>query len=107
MQLFGREKMRMIVARRVGAASRFAAAILGGYAFAFGFVALCSLAGFAAGLRFSEAQTLAWMLGVLVYLIALLWAFTPRSSARVWFVLGGGGLAMSGAAWALSRTLAG
>ena len=92
--------------RRLGVANRFAAAILGGYAFAFGFVAIASLAGFVAGLRFSDAQTLAWMLGVFVYLVALLWAFTPRSTAFVWSVLGGGGLVMGTAAWCLSRMFA-
>lgn len=91
---------------RFGVANRFAAAIFGGYAFAFGFVAIASLAGFVAGLRFSDSQTLAWMLGVIVYLLALLWAFTPRSTAFVWAVLGGGGFVMGALAWTFSRMLA-
>lgn len=89
--------------RRLNIASRFAGALVGGYVFAFGFVAVCSLAGFGAGLGFSESQTLAWMLGFLVYLAAMLWAFTPRSNVTVWAVLGGGGVVMSAAAWRLSR----
>lgn len=98
--------MSVTAFRRFSVANRFAAAILGGYGFAFGFVALCSLAGFSAGLRFSDAQTLAWMLGFAVYLGALLWAFTPRSNTLVWAVLGGGGLVMGAAAWVLSRLIA-
>jgi hypothetical protein len=98
--------MAATASQRLNVASRFAAALLGGYAFAFGFVAICSLAGFAAGLRFSDSQTLAWMLGVAVYLVALLWAFTPRSTGLVWSVLGGGGLVMGAAAWGLSRMIA-
>jgi hypothetical protein len=89
--------------RSLVAASRFAAAIVGGYFFTYGFAALATLIGFAAGLRWSEAQVLAWMTGALVYLGAILWAFVPRSTARAWAVLAGGGAAMSGVAWALSR----
>jgi len=82
---------------------RFAAAIVGGYLFAYGFSALATLIGFGAGLRWSEAQVLSWMLGALVYLGAILWGFVPRSNSVAWAVLGGGGAAMGAAAWALSR----
>jgi hypothetical protein len=85
------------------AASRFAAAIVGGYLFAYGFTALATLIGFGAGLRWSEAQVLSWMLGAFAYLGAMLWGFVPRSNILAWAVLGGGGAAMSAAAWALSR----
>lgn len=98
--------MNSAALRRFGVASRFAAAILGGYTFAFGFVAIASLGGLVAGLRFSDSQTLAWMLGVFVYLGAILWAFTPRSTTLAWAVLAGGGLLMVTAAWFLSRLLA-
>lgn len=84
-------------------ANRFAAAIVGGYLLAYGFTALATLAGFAAGLPWSEAQTLAWMLGALAYLGALLWGFVPRSTGWAWLVLAGGGAAMCAAASALSR----
>lgn len=89
--------------RALLATSRFAASIVGGYLFTYGFAALATLIGFALGLRWSEAQVLAWMLGALVYLGAILWAFVPRSTSVAWAVLGGGGAAMSAAAWALSR----
>lgn len=85
------------------AISRFAGAIVGGYVFAYGFVAASTLAGLNAGLSFNEAQSLAYLLGFIVYLVALLWAFTPKRTLWVWLALGGGGLAMSAAAWALSR----
>ncbi|RYG35844.1 MAG: O-antigen ligase domain-containing protein, partial [Burkholderiales bacterium] len=41
---------------RLSVASRFAAAILGGYAFAFGFVALASLAGLVGGLFATQSR---------------------------------------------------
>ena len=85
------------------AANHFAAAIIGGYLFAYGFTALATLAGFAAGLPFSEAQSLAWMLGALVYLGAMLWGFALQGPVRIWLGLAGGGAAMGAAAWLLSR----
>ena len=87
-------------------ASRFGAAIVGGYLFTYGFAALATLAAFGAGLPWSEAQTLAWMLGALVYLGAMLWGFVPRSTLWAWLVLAGGGAAMGAAAWLLSRWVA-
>ena len=84
---------------------RFAGAIVAGYVFTFGFVGLATLAGFALGLRYFVAETLAWLACFFVYLAAMLWAFTERSLARVWLVLGGGGLALCGSAWLLSRQL--
>lgn len=89
--------------RSLSTISRFSAAILGGYLFAYGFTALATLVGFGAGLPFSQAQVLAWMTGALVYLGAILWGFVPRTATRAWLVLAGGGAAMGGAAWALSR----
>ena len=81
---------------------RFAAAILGGFVFAYGFVALATLAGFELGLPFFEAWALTMMLAIVVYLAALLWGFAARRTAIVWAVLGGGGCAMAAAAWALA-----
>jgi len=89
--------------RPLAAANRFAAAIFGGYLFAYGFTALTTLAGFRAGMPFSDAQALAWMLGALAYLGAMLWGFVPKSTVSAWAVLAGGGAAMGAAAWALSR----
>lgn len=96
-------KPRLHVAQALVGANRFAAAIVGGYLFAYGFTALTTLIGFGAGLDFSESQVLAWMLGALVYLGAMLWGFVPRTAVTAWTVLAGGGAAMGAAAWALSR----
>lgn len=85
------------LARRVGIVSRFAAAILGGYVFTYGFTALATLVGFAAGLPLSDAQVLAWLLAGFVYLGAILWGFVPRHAWQAWLVLAGGGAAMSAA----------
>lgn len=85
------------------AIDRFAAAILGGFVFAYGFVGLAALAGFALGLPFFEAWSLTMMLAIAVYLVALLWGFAARRSVVVWAVLGGGGCAMVAAAWALAK----
>ena len=86
-------------------ASRFGAPIVGGYVFTYGFVAFAALAGFWLGLSFTESKTLAWMLSLVVYLVAILWGFAARSVTFVWVVLAGGGIAMSFAAWALSREI--
>jgi len=64
-------------AGRFVALQRTAAALLGGYAFTWGFSAI---------------------LGFLVFLCAFLWAFAGRSLVRVWAVLAGGGLLMTGGA---------
>jgi hypothetical protein len=85
------------------AANRFAAAIIGGYIFAYGFTAFATLSGFGLGLPLSDAQSLAWMTGTLVYLGAIVWAFVPRSTGFAWIVLGGGGVALGATAWLLSR----
>jgi hypothetical protein len=92
-----------VMERALPATNRFAAAILGGYLFAYGFAALTALAGFRAGLPFSDAQVLAWMLGALAYLGAILWGFVPKRVVWAWMALAGGGAGMSTAAWALSR----
>jgi hypothetical protein len=83
-------------------ANRFAAAIIGGFAFTYGFVALATVAGFALGLPFFEAWSLTMMLAILVYLGAVLWGFVARRTIHVWAVLGGGGCAMAASAWALA-----
>ena len=99
----GKKSGRHTASRSLLAANRFAAAIVGGYAFAYGYTALTTLAGFSLGLPLFDAQSFAWMTGALIYLGAILWAFVPRRTAWAWAVLGGGGVAMGAAAWALSR----
>jgi hypothetical protein len=87
--------------------SRIAAAILGGYLFAWG-VTISGIAGLVAlGVDFHEAETGMFMLALLVFLGMFLWAFAASSVLRVWLVLAGGGTAMIGAGMALQRMLLG
>ncbi|OGA80117.1 MAG: iron uptake protein [Burkholderiales bacterium RIFCSPHIGHO2_01_FULL_63_240] len=85
-------------AGRFVALQRTAAALLGGYAFTWGFIALGMALLFSAGMDFHDAEHLSAILGFLVFLCAFLWAFAGRSLVRVWAVLAGGGLLMTGGA---------
>lgn len=90
---------RMVVALRI-----FAAVVLG-YAFTWGFIAVGTAGMFALGMEFHDAEHLSAMLGFLVYLCVFLWAFSARSLARVCIVLAGGGALMAIAASLLQRAL--
>lgn len=85
--------------------SRIAAAVLGGYAFCWGFIALGLSGLYAAGLSFHDAEHLSAMLGVLLYLGVFLWAFAARRVARVWALLLVGGGVMTGLAALTQRAL--
>ncbi len=80
--------------------------MLGGYAFTWGFIALGMSGLFALGMSFHDAEHLSSMLGMLVYLVAFLWAFAARSLARVGAVLLGGGAFMAAVASLLQSVLA-
>lgn len=85
--------------------NRVAAALLGGYAFTWGFTVL-GMAGLTAlGVDFHEAETGVLILAFLVFLVLFLWAFAASSMLRVWAVLSGGAALMTAAAWALQRAL--
>jgi len=84
-------------------ASRVAAGIVGGWAFAWGFVTLGIAALLRIGMGYEDARTLAFLLAFLVYLVAFCWTFAAANATRVWAVLAGGGAAMTGLAWALLR----
>lgn len=77
---------------------RVAAALLGGYAFTWGFVSLGVAGMFAGGMAFHDAEHLSYILGFLLYLVAFLWAFAAHGLTRIWTVLAGGGAAMAAAA---------
>lgn len=79
-------------------AQRIAAALLGGYAFTWGLIALAMALPFAAGMHFHDAEHLGAIVGLLAYLVVFLWAFAAHSLARVWAVLLGGGALMAAAA---------
>lgn len=85
--------------------NRIAASLVGGYAFTWGFTAL-GIAGLVAlGVDFHEAETGVLLVAFLVFLSIFLWAFATASVLRVWVLLGGGGLLLTTAAWALQRAL--
>lgn len=92
-------------ASRAHLLARIAAAVLGGYVFCWGFIALAMASLYAAGLSFHDAEHLASILGLLLFLAAFLWAFAARSLLRVWIVLVGGGALMAGLAHAVQRAL--
>ena len=85
--------------------SRVAASLLGGYVFVWGFVTLGITLLMKAGMGYEQAQTLVYLIAFLIFLFCFCWAYVAASLARVWAVLAGGGVAMTGAAWLLARTL--
>jgi hypothetical protein len=86
---------------------RIAAAVLGGYAFCWGFIALAMSGLFALGMSFHDAEHLSAMLAFVLYAAAFCWAFVVRSLARAWLALAGGGALMAGAASLLQAALIG
>jgi hypothetical protein len=85
--------------------SRVAASLLGVYSFVWGLSALGITLGVALGADYHEAETLMHLVAFLVFVAAFFWAYVATSVRLVWGVLAGGGGFMTGAAWALSRTL--
>jgi hypothetical protein len=86
-------------------ASRVAASLVGGYAFTWGFVTLAIALLLIVGMSYDEALTLVYLLAFLVLLFVFCWSFVAASVTRVWVVLAGGGVAMTVAAWLLSRNV--
>ena len=82
--------------------SRIAAAVFGGYGFTWGFTAL-STALLTLVMLKSEAVITATMLGFIIYLIAVIWAFSARRILVVWLILAGGGALMTQLAFYLPR----
>lgn len=85
--------------------SRTAAALLGGYAFTWGFTAFGITCLLVFGMDFHEAETAVMLVAFLVFLWMFLWAFAAASVRRVWAVMLASTAAMSGAAWMLQRFL--
>lgn len=90
---------------RIHIASRVAASLLGSYAFVWGFITLGAAAGVRLGLGYEAALQLSSWIGFLVFVVSFCGSFAAASLARVWAVLGGGGAAMTCAAWLLLRAL--
>ncbi len=91
---------------RLQVASRVAAAVVGGYGFAWGVVALGAVAFFASGMDFHDAEFLAGLIGILAYLCVFLWAVATPRLGRCWLLLLGAGAVMTAAASALQAVLA-
>lgn len=72
---------------------RLLLAVVGGYWLTAGLVSLGALA-LAAVMPRSEAVVLMAMLGFVVYLVLLLWAFAELRLTRLWLMLGGGPLVL-------------
>ena len=85
--------------------SRTAAALLGGYVFAWGFIALGVAGMFAAGMSFHDAEHLFSMLALLLYLVVFLWSFAARGMRVVWLVLVGGGALMTALASVIQHSM--
>lgn len=86
---------------------RVTAGVLGGYAFAWGFVTLSIALLLIVGAPYDDARTLAYLLAFLVLLVVFCWSFVAASLIRVWAVLAGGAMVMTGLAWLLTRTTVG
>lgn len=86
-------------------ASRIAAAVLGGYVFCWGFIALAVAGLYALGMAFHDAEHLGSILAFLLYLAAFCWTFVTPAVWRAWAVLVVGGVAMAAAASLLQRLI--
>lgn len=86
-------------------AARIGAGLFGSYAFVWGFISLGIGLAVAAGLPYGEAQTLLYLLAFPVLVGCFCWAFAARSLARVWLVLAGGAVLLTGAAWLMAQAL--
>lgn len=95
----------MIPARTPCVALRSLAAIPGGWAFSWGFVACGTAALAGLGVEFHDAEMALLMLGLLVFLGVFLWSFAARNVPRVFSVLVGGALLFNGAAILLQRAI--
>ena len=74
---------------------RLLGAVLGGYALTALTVASAGAVMARLGVACSEAVVLAAMLGFLLYLALLLWAFSMKSVTRLWMALAAGAAAMA------------
>lgn len=75
--------------------ARIGAAVVGGYVFTWGLIALGVALLFAAGMEFHDAESLSNIIGFLVYLTVFLWAFASQYLKRIWLLLVGGGAVMA------------
>lgn len=88
-------------------ALRLLTSLVGGYAFARGFVALGTAALAFSGVPYDDAWLLAAMLVFPLLVAVVIWAFASRRPVRVAAALGGGAVAMTVAALLLARHASG
>lgn len=86
-------------------AARFLLAVLGGYWFCWGVVALCAAGTFPLGADFHDGETAGAILALLLYPVAFLWAFAALRLWRAAAVLLGGGALMVGSAALIQSAL--
>ncbi|KAF1702726.1 iron uptake protein [Pseudoxanthomonas kaohsiungensis] len=86
-------------------AARVGAAVLGGYAFTWGLIALATALLSKAGMGFHDAEFLSSAVGLLVFLVALLWTMACRRVALAWALLLGGGAAMAALASLVQKSI--
>ncbi|MEN0035522.1 MAG: iron uptake protein [Cellvibrio sp.] len=84
---------------------RIGAAILGGYAFVWGAIALLHASLYALGMPFHDAEHLSSIIGFLLYLTVFLWAFAAQNMTKVWLIFVGGGLVMTASASLIQHLL--
>jgi hypothetical protein len=84
---------------------RVLGAVGGGYAVTAASVAALAAVLAACGMARPDAVVLAAMLGFLLYLALLLWAFTVKSVARLWLALAAGITTALSLAWSLAAVL--
>lgn len=85
--------------------ARILLAVVGGYMFCWGVIALCAAATFPLGAEFHDGEMLGSILALLVYPATFLWAFAARSLWRAGAVLVGGGALMAAAASLIQTSL--
>lgn len=90
---------------RFAIVARIAVALLGGYAFCWGFIGFGVSGLYSLGVSFHEAESLSTILALLIYLVVFLWVFAARHLARTAVLLFGGGALMAGIASLLQSQL--
>lgn len=86
-------------------AHRLVSALVGSFAFTWGFVAV-GVAGLSSlSVDYHEAEVTMMLLAFLVFLPLFLWSFASPRQGRVMAFLFGGAAVMTGSAWAIQRVL--
>ena len=79
----------------IGLVLRLLGAVFGGYALTALTVAAAAAVLARLGMARSDAVVLAAMLGFVLYLVLLLWAFSVQSTARLWLAIMGSAAGMA------------